>query len=357
MHELTANLAYRLSDYSSVGQTETYHTDMSWMPIESVRFRGSYQRADRAPNLNELFQNGDQSFPPFTDRCAGTPAGALLLQCQTTFSAWTGTPFTTPFVQTNSQVDEALFGNTGLGDEKTDTYTIGVVFAPTSWKSFRASVDWYDIKLDGAIVREFGGTQGKIDACFLNTVGTGGACQGISRTASGDLIITNLHFVNLGSVETSGVDVAADIKFNADDFGMDPSWGTLNLHLMGTWVDFYDISGSDVSGTATEAGTVPEYQAAATATYSVGDWRFSWRWSYIDSVVQFTAIGAQTIPSTMYTDIGAEWNLSDHVQLYGGVNNLFDKQPPLFENGNSNTDTARYDIEGRAYFVGATIRY
>src|SRR4029079_18165724 len=113
-------------------------------------------------------------------------------------------------------------------------------------------------------------------------------------------------------------------------------WGTLNVHLLGTWVDYFDISGSDVSGTATEAVTGLECQASATATYAVGDWRLSWRWSYIDTVTQFGALGPRIIPSTMYTDIGAEWNLSDHVQLYAGVNNLFDKQPPLFENGNSN---------------------
>src|SRR5262249_22765601 len=86
VHDLTANLAYRLSDYSTVGQTETYPTALSWPPIEAIRFRGSYQRADRAPNLNELFENGDQSFPPYTDRCAGTPAGNTLLQCQNQFA-------------------------------------------------------------------------------------------------------------------------------------------------------------------------------------------------------------------------------------------------------------------------------
>jgi outer membrane receptor protein involved in Fe transport len=325
---------------------------MNWQPIETIRFRGSYQRADRAPNLNELFENNDQSFPAFTDPCRGTPAGALLTQCQVTYSAWTGTPFTTPFVQTNAQIDTALFGNTGLADEKTDTYTLGVVFAPTQWKNFRASVDWYSINVDGFIGREFGSTQNKINACFNNTVGTGGACQGISRTASGDLVVTNIHFVNLGSIETSGVDVQFDIKFTADDFGLDPSWGTLGIHVLGTWVDFFDISGSDVTGLATEAGTLPEYQASASFTYAVGDWRFYWSWMYIDQVTEFFLM-----PSMQYNNFAAEWSLSDHVQLYGGINNVWDEEPPMFENGNSNTDTARYDIAGRTYFLGASIRY
>src|SRR5205085_12607224 len=131
-----------------------------------------------------------------------TPTAGTVANCNAFGHAPTGTFFNLPFTQSNSQVDEALFGNTGLGDEKTDTYTIGAVFQPTGWKNFRASIDWYDIKIQGAIGREFGGTQNKIDQCYLS--GNTAACNGLSRTASGDLVITNLHFVNLGSIETSG---------------------------------------------------------------------------------------------------------------------------------------------------------
>ncbi len=357
VHELSANLAYRLSDYSSIGEADTYHVDVSYEPVSSLHFRGSYQRADRAPNLNELFENGDQSFPSYTDRCAGTLTAAVKANCNADMLAKTGIAnfFNTPFVQANSQVDEALFGNTGLADEKTDTYTIGMVIQPTGWKNFRASLDWYDIRVSGTIGREFGGTQGKIDACFrqANPV----ACNGLSRTAAGDLVVTKLIFVNATGVglETSGLDLSTDMKFTADELGLDPNWGTLSVHLLGTWVDFFDGTGSDTSGLATETFTVPEYEASATIGYAVGDWRFSYRWQYMDHVVLFST-GA-TIPSYKLSDISAEWNVSDHFQLYGGVNNLFDKQPPLYEDGNSNTDTARYDIEGRAYFLGATIRY
>ncbi|MBI1213537.1 MAG: TonB-dependent receptor, partial [Alphaproteobacteria bacterium] len=354
VHELTTNLAYRLSDYSSVGETDTYHVDLSWMPIESMRFRGSYQRADRAPDLLELFENGDQGFPPYTDPCRGSPAGALLAQCSATYLAWTSTPFTAPFTQTNSQVDTAFFGNSSLKDEKTDTYTIGLVFQPSAWKNFKASVDWYNISVNGAITREYGGTQNKINQCFLNTVGTGGACSGISRTASGDLVVTHIQFANLGSLETSGVDMQIDAKFNADDFGLDPSWGSVNLRVAGTWVDYYDISGGDVVGTITETGSVPEYVATAGIAYAVDDWRFYWSWRYVDHMVQLVPVD---IKSKQYNDIAAEWNVSDHVQFYGGVNNVFDEQPGLLLGGNSNTDSGRYDIIGRAYFLGATIRY
>src|SRR5262249_49195875 len=156
----------------------------------SVRFRGSYQRADRAPNLNELFENGDQSFPPFTDRCAGpvTPAMTANVQAQCTaqFNAFVGPGSFTAgtFVQTNSQVEQNQFGNQNLSDEKSDTYTIGVVFQPNAWKNFRASVDWYDIKIQDAITFENGTTQNKIDQCLrVDTSLATPACHGLSRAA------------------------------------------------------------------------------------------------------------------------------------------------------------------------------
>jgi hypothetical protein len=44
-----------LLDYSSGTTTDTYKFGMDWAPIEDVRFRASFQRAVRAPNIVELF--------------------------------------------------------------------------------------------------------------------------------------------------------------------------------------------------------------------------------------------------------------------------------------------------------------
>jgi hypothetical protein len=53
--QLSFDTAYRYSDYSSGITTDTYKFGMDWAPVEDVRFRASYQRAVRAPNIVELF--------------------------------------------------------------------------------------------------------------------------------------------------------------------------------------------------------------------------------------------------------------------------------------------------------------
>jgi iron complex outermembrane receptor protein len=364
INELNLDLGYRISEYSSVGTTETYKLGGDWKPIESLRFRGQYQRADRAPNLNELFLNGDQGFPPYRDPCEPrgtyTPTASTIAFCENNTPGLTfaNAADRTGYVQINPQVQSRTFGNTGLADEKTDTYTLGVVIQPSAWKRFSMAVDWYQISVDGAIQLEFGGTQAKMDQCFITEQTPGaGSCVGITRTVNGDLQV-DIHFVNLSSIETSGVDMQMNVGFNADEFGLDPSWGSLNVFVLGSWVDYFDLSGGDITGLFSESATLPEYTASARFTYAVSDWKFAWNWRYID--VMNDPVSGGRVPSKQYQDASAQWTVSDNVQFYGGVNNLWDIQPPLVEFGaavNGNTDGARYDIYGRSYFLGINIRY
>jgi hypothetical protein len=92
IEDLVFNTAYRLSDYSSTGRANTYKFETQYAPVESLRFRGSYQRAVRAPSVVELFngalvgliQLGDD---PCSSPDGVTPAAATLEQCLNTVPA------------------------------------------------------------------------------------------------------------------------------------------------------------------------------------------------------------------------------------------------------------------------------
>ncbi len=53
--ELSTDVAYRYSQYDTVGSVSTYKASLDWSVVKGLRFRGGYQRAIRAPNLGELF--------------------------------------------------------------------------------------------------------------------------------------------------------------------------------------------------------------------------------------------------------------------------------------------------------------
>ena len=47
-----------------------------------------------------------------------------------------------------------------------------------------------------------------------------------------------------------------------------------------------------------------------------------------------------------------------HTRFDVGVDNLFDKRPPLiYQNGQGNTDSATYDMMGRYYWARATLKF
>jgi len=66
-----------------------------------------------------------------------------------------------------------------------------------------------------------------------------------------------------------------------------------------------------------------------------------------------------------YFDLAVTFNVMKQLAVRAGVNNIFDKDPPLFNSsggqatvfGNGNTYPQVYDCCGRKFFVGATVNF
>ena len=72
----------------------------------------------------------------------------------------------------------------------------------------------------------------------------------------------------------------------------------------------------------------------------------------------------RALASRDYFDLSLAWTMRDNVKFRAGVNNIFDKDPPL--NGSSNCPTGPcngntwpqvYDALGRFLFIGATVDF
>jgi outer membrane receptor protein involved in Fe transport len=364
---LGLELGYRYSNYSSIGEAQTYKAGGEWVPTDGLRFRAMYARADRAPDLQELFQGGDISFPGYTEPCIGA-TGATLAFCNSSWHAMgagnAGDTFSSSgYTQTNPQNQVSIFGAQVAGvpirDEKADTWTVGMVLTPPRWKNFNAAIDYYNIVVNDLIGLEFGGPAGKIAQCFTVDQNLAAqSCQGLTRTFTGDLV-ESISFQNIGQGTSTGVDVEFNLKLNADDFGLNPDYGSLGIFFQGNWDIEQSFTGIDQVGILVENFALPEYAATTRFNYDVGDWHFAWNAQWIDHISD--VVNGSVQPATWYHQVSASWNLSDNVRINGGVSNLFDQQPRLFERGllagNANTDPQRYDIYGRSYFFGMTVRY
>ena len=384
--QASIDLAYRYSDYELGGNTSSYKIGADWAPIPSLRLRASYQRSVRAPNIIELFQaQGFNLFDMDDDPCDATdPNGdgtAPVAACQG-LNPWQVTPgqaggglLTNPAGQYN------FFGggNPALEPETGDTYTFGFVFQPDFLPRFNMSVDYFDISIDQLISTL--GSLNILDSCYNN--GNLAACSLIQRDpatgalwlAAGNVVNTNL---NIGGLQTSGVDFAANYGVDLADWGM-ADYGSLGFSFVGTWLREYvtdtGLGGANGSYDCTGfhsnqcAPAQPEWRHRARVSWE-SPWNFevsgTWRY-YGEAEVAVLNNGTLSNGGTRidryfdaenYFDLAASWQIRDTTRLRAGVNNILDNDPPLTPSagtgGNGNTYPQLYDAMGRYIFFGLT---
>ena len=375
---LGLELGARYSDYSSVGGVSSYKAGIEYKPVDSLRFRAMFQRASRAPSVFELFQAGDQGFPLVLDPCTTVnPATGVARTLSASTRAFCTTqlgfnPVTSNFIAQNTQTEAFFYGNPGLKQETSDTVTVGGVWSPTFVPGLTLTVDYYDIKIQDYINTLNGGVSGIVGACFAAADLTSDACfnSGIGlsliyRDAAGNLK-ARAPLANVSELQTKGVDLAASYLWAVPWSG--GIWGdTLKLDFQMTYLDSYLLDGIEYKGTIGSyniTAALPEYKANLRVGYDVGPVKLTYAGNYVGkqdnqgNIPAFEDGGYSTVDAYWYHDVNARWSLNDTVEVFGGVKNLDDKEPPVFDNSpDGNTDPNTYDIIGRYFYAGATLRF
>jgi iron complex outermembrane receptor protein len=393
--------------------TTTWKVGAQWQPVPDFKLRGSYNRAVRAPNIGELFFPVTTGLTNLgTDPCAGA-APTLNAELRAVCIAQ-GAPAATIGTITNptaGQANQTAGGNVNLQPEKADSWTVGAVIQPRMLNNLSITVDYYNIKIDGAIGAPTPGDL--ITACFGSTptappagASSTAACQNIQRNPitgglDGDPATTPgllAQLTNLGSLETDGVDVGANyrtnlpfadaklsLSFNGNytrnsKFNANPAAeGSLNRECTG----YYSPNCGSIQ---------PKFQFTERTTLSFGDTDLSLMWRYIHGV-EFepqqmqedlaAAIAAgctdpagadpdgcvvdprfASIDAKHYFDLSARQAVGEHFDITFTITNLFDNKPPIvggtvgsttFNGGNTYPST--YDPLGRRFSVGARVKF
>jgi iron complex outermembrane recepter protein len=346
-HSLDLNAAGRYTDYSTSGSVETWKVGLTYEPVRSIRLRVTRSRDIRAPNLTDLYSQG---------------ATVLISNIVNPINNQTGLLTTIPQ------------GNPDLKAEKADTLTGGIVFQPTaSWlRGFRASVDYYSIKVAGVITsytaQEVLRRCAAGESSFCNFIGFNGSQFGIASMV--------LEPFNLNKLNTSGLDIELSYRMPLDKMGLP---GALTLHGLATHV--FHLKTTDSTGTIDRAGSlqqngVPAWTANVDLTYQLGGFSSTLTGRYFSAVkYDATLIGPDspnynpalsnsindnTMPSRTYFDLALSYDVINDqrhkLEFFTTVTNLFDKQPPynafLVSSGGN-----PYDLIGRTYKVGVRFAY
>lgn len=359
---LNLDLAYRYSDYSTSGGASTYRVGFDWQPIDMVRVRAGYNRAVRAPNVSELFSTQSLGLWSGDDPCSGASPAYTQAQCANlgVSPGLYGNITASPAGQYNG----IFGGNPDLDPEVADTYTLGLVVDPTD--SMQVSVDYWKISIDDTI-SNIGATT-ILEQCGLN----GALCDQVVRNAGGSLWQGTQGFVvdttlNIGNQKWEGVDLA----FN---WGMDALGGTFTTNVIGTYMMTKETtplpaspdSAYDCVGLiSTRCFPSPEWRHTASVAYDSEEfWSLTARWRHFqgvdydgttDTIAQKNMSKAQN-----YFDLSAVLRFMGSHDVVLGVNNVFDKEPPMVGGTlttNANTIAGFYDTLGRYLYGNVTFRF
>jgi outer membrane receptor protein involved in Fe transport len=378
---LEANGGFRYSKYSlkNVGGVWTYFGGVELSPIKDIMLRGQYQRAIRAPNIAELFGGNAAGFPAAQDPCAD-PANLSNAGLVATCIA-AGVPANlvgNAALQPNAQIEGAFGGNPNLQEEQGDTWTAGVVLRPRFIPRLNVAVDWYKIRVKGAIAAAGGGVQGILDLCYLQFQDVNNPiCQLVHRDPNGILsgggvFVVNAANANLGQLDTKGVDAQIDYSLPLS-FGLLGERSKLSAYWFGNYQwdnSFVPIPGqARVQCAGLFAGQcgqpTPKWKWTSRIAWSDGPLTTSVRWRYIGKVRDENGTSAETgfdvdrIPAWNYFDLAFALDVTDNATMTFGINNLFDKKPPLMGSSNqeqANTWPSTYDPLGRDFFFSVNFK-
>ena len=377
-----------ISNFANSFTNWTWKLGGDWEPIPDIRFRAMYQRAVRAPNLNEIGTpitpgTGDASFDPCAEGTFDPSDATLVSLCNTVGGGFPAGFLPGEIAQpTAGQVNNFSGGNPALIPEKSNTLTLGAVFKPSALPGFTASIDYFDIKVSKAILQT--PEQAILDACYYAERDPNGTfCSLIRRSQidgslEGDIIFgVDSTDRNIGLLRARGIDFSGNYRFSLGD------WAKLNIGLNLTRVLKSQLQFASILKINECAGKVgktcldpsPKWAWVQTTALQAGPATVQLTWRHIGKVEKDSiTVGYNLTPASDfavpvikahdYFDLATNIDIDDRFAFRFGVNNLLDKKPPIVGNdyggttqNSGNTFPATYDSLGRSFFVGATITF
>ncbi|MEN4939523.1 TonB-dependent receptor [Stenotrophomonas sp. TWI1151] len=370
--KLDLSLAGRYSDYSTFGGEFTPKYGLRWQVTNDFVLRTSYAEGFRAPSIGELYGSAAradlQLFDPCSVGLGGTPPRGSAANC-----AALGVPG--GFQQANSQISVTTGGNAELDPERSRSFSAGFVWSPwfgsnASWSErFDVEVTFYRHHIEGAIQAINAQTQ--LDLCVdtLDPL----YCSGITRASTGAVSSFNNRLTNLGSIKTDGWDV--DLFWTLPQTEI----GQFKLGWQNTFVGRYEALGAAGQKQPQEPGvevadsSIPEWTSNATLSWNLSNWNASWTVRHISKLTEECgdvaafpicsnqAEGTNELSATTFHDmqVGYKVDWMKGLQLSAGLNNVFDKDPPICLSCSLNGyDASTYDIpRGRYWYVRADLRF
>ncbi len=337
--QFEVSAAARQDSYSDFGKTFNWKLAARFQPSQGILARASVGTGFKAPALPTLYQPRQIN---------------------------TSEQFTDPKFPGNGQIQVTSIGggNPDLGPEKSDQFSVGLVFSPI--KSVTASVDFFDIQIKGLIA-----TPSAQELAAGYRRGAPGYAALVEVNGADEIVTIRQIPANVNSLKAQGIDI--DVKWRENLLG-----GRVDVGLNGTYMTKYDLI--NTSGELEKSvGTIVRPDGAplvAAATGVILRWKHNLTAGYTTDVWSATLTqryykGYETandldgnrhfVKGQALYDLVASFTGIKNLKLTVGVRNLFDKDPPLFINNGSQFqagyDVYQYDPRGRFMYVSGSYKF
>lgn len=343
LDQIGLNGAIRRTDYKQSGAVTTWKVGGTFEPIEGLRFRATRSRDIRAPALSDLFLVGGVSA--------------------------TGS-FVNPFNGQSARLPVQTVGNSNLRPEKADALTLGVTYqGHGSLAGLRFSIDYYRVK-----VRDVIASVGATDVLARCYAGLTNYCSAITfDNSSFGIAKVFVQPFNQSLLDTEGFDIELGYRSKLEKIGLP---GELDATVFTSLLKHY--KSTDIAGpngvTLEYAGyqnAAPKVTISAYVNYKLDPVTIGLQmraFSHIRYSPLFFGPGEAGYDPTKNTSINkntfagqALFNLNlaydfalggRKMQLFGNVNNLFDRHPPEYAIAAINLGGNPYDYVGRTFKLG-----
>ncbi|MBM0105743.1 TonB-dependent receptor [Steroidobacter sp. S1-65] len=338
--------AYRISDYDSFGNTDTWKFGGRWAPMRGLTFRGVVSSSVRAPNFAELYADRIFTQPSYNDPCETRyiTRGALRAANCAALGITTPLPITT-----GRTIEAWSGGNPNLQPETSRSWTAGIILEPTSIPRLAVTADFWSIELDDAIATW--GYATVLNLCVDLPSIDNPYCRSITRGADGNVISVDASQINAGMRTVRGLDMGINYSHALGN-------GRLSYNFVATWLDKYETQSIPDQSTsivnALDTFSNPKWVGRLSLNYRLDRFSVGLDSRYRDKSKVSTTWSPEMYDrpyakAVLYNDLNVGYAFEKTWTIGAGVNNLFDVEPPA--TAQTYLEGGIYDVVGRTFFL------
>ena len=273
--QLTGIGALRAFDYSTFDLDYVAQFAIRWTPRDTWSLTSTFTEGFRAPSIGELFGGQTRYDAVIADPCSDlleTSNPRLIASC-----IQEGVPSDGSYSQLSSQIALLTGGNPNLVPETSDGSTLAIAYNPTWANGLQLSGSFYEYEVDGTITAH--DAQTVLDSCYIENIVD--FCAFVERRQNGTIeLFTNTLF-NIGSIETSGIDIGFSYAWKPPGYGQ-LTWSFNATHVRSFKEISRDARGAEIKrrdlvGRTENDRGIPQSKYTSNVQWKKGRSTLTWR--------------------------------------------------------------------------------